>query len=775
MRAIITSIIILLIIQILIEQTVKAQCHIDDWTALKALYESTDGDNWTNRTVWDSMIVGLNSPPANCNLEDLYGVSLNSNGRVYDLSLNNNNLKGNIPSAIGNLIELSYLNLFQNHIIGVIPRAIGNLTLLNTINLNQNKLSGNIPYELGDLRYLFSLNVANNNLSGPFRFLSGITFIDIVNNYFTYDEIVNSYSSVSSLSDKFSPQRFGNITNIKLDEIETLELSSLFEPYDLTDGNFVDYLWKKNNSTIKVNQFDPTLEITNSSEYLGKYTLRLYAYLGSLRLDFISDPIYVTQPGKDLYSKPVELEEVIVEFDNDKSRIKYEKEILKTYNGFVKDSCACNRKIYLWEFHKDSVANVLIEIDAKKERIVRKPKIDGGPNNIFKLGNNFNNNVAWTWAKNNSENEFYKDSVSIYLIDTGLDEINWNPDAYLKHPAPIESCFDISSSGYNFTDTLVNTNYKDNHGHGTFGFRSITDSLPQLLNLKVVPIKAFNSGGEGRLFDLICALYHSIDNQANIINISAGYSGQPSTIFERALQYAHQKGIFITTAAGNDGVNIDSIPQYPAFYAGQYYKIYNEPDSLKYDNIISVAAINAQNELSPMSSYGKSSVTLAAYGENMMGFGLNCKSEVSTGTSISTYYVSRALAMEIAENGERDYKTIWQDFEKQHLVENKATTNYTITGKILNGELIKHELFSNENKLISIYPNPTSDYLHFDKINTNKNWKAEIYNLDGALVLSRALHCNVPAIKIKSLSSSTYIVNLFKNNEIYQTAIFVKQ
>jgi len=59
-----------------------SNCHIDDWTALKAIYESTNGDNWTNREGWDVIIANQSSPPADCNLGDLYGVTLDENGRV---------------------------------------------------------------------------------------------------------------------------------------------------------------------------------------------------------------------------------------------------------------------------------------------------------------------------------------------------------------------------------------------------------------------------------------------------------------------------------------------------------------------------------------------------------------------------------------------------------------------------------------------------------------------------------------------------------------------
>jgi len=78
------------------------------------------------------------------------------------------------------------------------------------------------------------------------------------------------------------------------------------------------------------------------------------------------------------------------------------------------------------------------------------------------------------------------------------------------------------------------------------------------INMKVVPLKVFDKNGRGTLFNFVCALYHAIDHDADIINISAGYSGQASGILEEAIALAHSKGQFIVTATGNEGLNIDS-------------------------------------------------------------------------------------------------------------------------------------------------------------------------------------------------------------------------
>jgi len=204
----------------------------------------------------------------------------------------------------------------------------------------------------------------------------------------------------------------------------------------------------------------------------------------------------------------------------------------------------------------------------------------------------------------------------------------------------------------------------------------------------LVPLKIFDKSGQGALFDMICALYHAIDHNADVINISAGFSGQPSYELEKAINLARQKDIFIVTAAGNDSLDIDISPQYPAYYASQYYVFEVADiagnirlDSVRYDNVISVASIGTNDNLSLFSNYGKQSVTLACYGENIHSNGLGGTDVVASGSSMATYFASKALALEIAKNRQRDYQQVWRDFETDWLVNSANLTNKTRTGK----------------------------------------------------------------------------------------------
>ncbi|MYC20281.1 MAG: SH3 domain-containing protein [Caldilineaceae bacterium SB0662_bin_25] len=124
--------------------------------ALVALYQDTDGDNWTNNRNWLS----------NASLDSWHGVTTDRNGRVVELDLSENELNGTIPSELGNLTYLEDLDLSHNQLSGTIPSELGNLTNLEALSLYANRLSGVIPPELGNLTNLEALALFENNLRG---------------------------------------------------------------------------------------------------------------------------------------------------------------------------------------------------------------------------------------------------------------------------------------------------------------------------------------------------------------------------------------------------------------------------------------------------------------------------------------------------------------------------------------------------------------------------------------------------------------------------------
>ena len=110
-----------------------------DRATLVALYNAAGGANWANNSKW------LSDAP----LDQWYGVTTDTNGRVSDLNLRYNRMSGTIPPTLGNLSDLIYLDLQGNQLSGTIPSELGNLSNLTILRIDSNQLSGTIPSDAG--------------------------------------------------------------------------------------------------------------------------------------------------------------------------------------------------------------------------------------------------------------------------------------------------------------------------------------------------------------------------------------------------------------------------------------------------------------------------------------------------------------------------------------------------------------------------------------------------------------------------------------------------
>ncbi|GMQ81181.1 MAG: hypothetical protein BMS9Abin05_0612 [Rhodothermia bacterium] len=100
----------------------SAQYTESDRQALIALYNATNGDNWTNNYRW-----------LDGDVKDWYGVQVDSRGNVVGIDLSGNNLSGTIPYVVGYVWYMKTLNLQNNPTIsGTIPLDLATLSLLET-------------------------------------------------------------------------------------------------------------------------------------------------------------------------------------------------------------------------------------------------------------------------------------------------------------------------------------------------------------------------------------------------------------------------------------------------------------------------------------------------------------------------------------------------------------------------------------------------------------------------------------------------------------------
>ena len=92
---------------------VEMPTHLD-YAALSVLFYNTKGLSWTNRSNWLTSCDPCNG---------WFGVTC-SNGRVTDVQLPNNNLKGELPAQLSQLTQIQKLNLKNNQLSGCIPISL---------------------------------------------------------------------------------------------------------------------------------------------------------------------------------------------------------------------------------------------------------------------------------------------------------------------------------------------------------------------------------------------------------------------------------------------------------------------------------------------------------------------------------------------------------------------------------------------------------------------------------------------------------------------------
>ena len=130
----------------------RVQLSDSDRDVLVALYYSAGGASWSADANW------LSAKPVG----EWYGVNTNSDGRVTELALPDNQLTGEIPPELSRLSNLSVLALPDNQLTGEIPPELGLLSNLTGLLLGDNQLTGKIPPELGRLSNLMLLFLDNN-------------------------------------------------------------------------------------------------------------------------------------------------------------------------------------------------------------------------------------------------------------------------------------------------------------------------------------------------------------------------------------------------------------------------------------------------------------------------------------------------------------------------------------------------------------------------------------------------------------------------------------
>lgn len=245
------------------------------------------------------------------------------------------------------------------------------------------------------------------------------------------------------------------------------------------------------------------------------------------------------------------------------------------------------------------------------------------------------NNVATAWTQAGTA------PIVVAVIDTGVDYTHQDLVEMLwRNPFEIPNN-NVDDDGNGYVDDLVGWDFVTNDnkpydlttdpmqmlfsggnpGHGTHcagnvGARAGNGKgiagVAGVNNIRIMSIRFLSEKGQGTTADAVKSIRYAVDNGAHVLSNSWGSSGEDpndpdNQALRDAIAYTQANGALFVAAAGNgdsQGKGYDndtsSQPAYPASY----------PD----DVIVSVAALDKNNNLGSFSNWGKNTVDIGAPG-----------------------------------------------------------------------------------------------------------------------------------------------------------------
>lgn len=273
------------------------------------------------------------------------------------------------------------------------------------------------------------------------------------------------------------------------------------------------------------------------------------------------------------------------------------------------------------------------------------------------------------------------ETVVVAVLDSGVDYTHpdlisniWlRPDNIPQYKDDELGSFN-DLQGFNAADNLSDP--MDDNGHGThcagiIGAEGDNDEGIAGVNwkVKIMPLKFMGRGGFGTTKDAIEAINYAIDRKRNGVNVRVINASWGSTSYSKALEdairAAGEEGILFVAAAGNATTDNDKRPHYPSNY--------------KLPNVISVAALDRNDQLASFSNYGAKTVHIAAPGKDILSTWLNDAYREASGTSMATPYVAGVAALILASEPKLTVEKLRQKILKS------VDANSSLNGKVESG------------------------------------------------------------------------------------------
>lgn len=277
--------------------------------------------------------------------------------------------------------------------------------------------------------------------------------------------------------------------------------------------------------------------------------------------------------------------------------------------------------------------------------------------------------------------------VTVAVIDTGIAKVR----------DLVETKF---VKGYDFVNDREDAT--DDNGHGTHVAGTVAQATNNRYGVvgvayeaNLMPLKVLSAYGSGTIADIAEAIRFAADNGADVINMSLGGGGE-SQLMKEAINYAHDKGVVIIAAAGNESANGAA---YPA----------------RYPHVIGVSATGPDGIKAEYSNYG-AGVDISAPGGSSKGQVLQETIDVDNkgeeaflglqGTSMASPHVAGTAAL-IKAGGVKNPDEIEKILLQSAEAVNDDSLNYYGAGR-LNAEVAAKTAVEGQNFFRWLWTNITN-------------------------------------------------------------------
>lgn len=200
------------------------------------------------------------------------------------------------------------------------------------------------------------------------------------------------------------------------------------------------------------------------------------------------------------------------------------------------------------------------------------------------------------------------DTVKIAVLDSGVD--------FAFTDANVTRAVNLVENEQNYENMM-----NDLTGHGTSVASIISEINP---DAEIYSVRVLDRDNKSTLSRVVAGIYWSIDNGADIINMSFGTLSN-SEILHKAVEDAENAGILMISAAGNDP---DASVEYPA----------------RFNEVVAVGSVDAEGTLSDSTANGEE-VELLAPGEEVFTESMLGLYTQVDGTSVAAPHAAAAASL----------------------------------------------------------------------------------------------------------------------------------